>query len=180
MVVNCEDVWREISNYLEGDVEPGLRLALEEHIRGCERCAAVLDGTRNVIQLYGDERMLEVPLGFSRRLQDRLEENLPRGRRRFLGWMVAAAAASLVAGVIEVARASKFSRPELRSEQAQPGNKVPPDMQVVISKDGRIFHRSGCPFIHDKTRVETMTARDAMREGYAPCVRCMKEYLSNG
>lgn len=180
MVVTCEDVWREISNYLEGDVEPSLRLALEEHVRGCTRCAAVLDGTRNVIQLYGDERMLEVPLGFSRRLQDRLEENMPRSRRRFLGWIVAATGASLVAAVIEVARASIFSRPELRSEHARPGNGVPLDMQVVVSKDGKIFHRSGCPFIHDKAHVETMTAREAMHEGYAPCVRCMKQYLSNG
>jgi Putative zinc-finger len=179
MVVNCEDVWREISNYLEGDVEPSLRLALEEHIRGCKRCAAVLEGTRNVIQLYGDERMLEAPLGFGRRLQDRLEENMPRSRRRFLGWIVAAAGASLVAGVIEVARASIFSRPELRSEHAQQGDGVPPDMQVVVSKDGKIFHRQGCPFIHEKAHVETMTAREAMQEGYAPCVRCMKQYLSN-
>jgi hypothetical protein len=180
MVANCEDVWREISNYLDGDVEPSLRLALEEHIRGCKHCTAVLDGTRNVVQLFGDERMLEVPLGFSRRLQDRLEENMPRSRRNFLGWMVTAGAASLVAGVIAVARASIFSRPELRSEHAQPGNRVPLDMQVVVSRDGKIFHRSGCPFIHDKAHVETITAREAMREGYAPCVRCMKEYLSNG
>src|SRR5208337_2457719 len=62
MVVNCEEVWREVSNYLDGEVEPGLRAAMEEHVRGCKRCTAVLDGTRNVIQLYGDERMLEVPL----------------------------------------------------------------------------------------------------------------------
>jgi hypothetical protein len=178
MVVNCEDVWREISNYLEGDVEPNLRLALEEHFRGCKRCAAVLDGTRNVIELYGDERMHEVPLGFGRRLQHRLEENMPRSRRSFLGWIVVGAAASLVAGVIEVARAAMFSRPDLRSELARPGKGVPPDMQVVVSKDGKVFHRSGCPFILDKAHVETMTAHEAMREGYAPCVRCMKEYLS--
>jgi hypothetical protein len=180
MVVKCEDIWREISNYLEGELEPGLRLAMEEHIRGCKHCAAVLGGMRNVIQLYGDERMLEVPLGFSRRLQHRLDENLPRSRRNFLGWIVATAAAGLVAGVIEVARGSIFSHPELRSEHAQPGNRVPPDMQVLVSKDGKIFHRQGCPFIHDKAHVETMTAREAMREGYAPCVRCMKQYLSNG
>jgi hypothetical protein len=178
MVVNCEEVWREISNYLEGDIEPGLRLAMEEHIRGCQRCTAVLDGTRNVVQLYGDERMLEVPLGFSQRLQHRLDENMPRSRRGFLGWMVAAAAAVLVAGGIEVGRS--FSRPELRSEHAKPGAGVPPEMMVVVSTDGKIFHRSGCPFIHDKAHVQTLTAREAMREGYAPCVRCMKQYLIVG
>ena len=130
MVVSCEEVWREISNYLEDEVDPSLRAAMEEHLRGCKRCTAVLDGTRNVVQLYGDERMFEVPLGFSHRLQRRLEENMPGSRRSFLGWMVAAAAAVLVAGSFEVARSSVFSHPELRSEHAQPGTGVPPDMMV--------------------------------------------------
>lgn len=80
---------------------------MEEHIRGCQRCTAVLEGTRNVVQLYGDERMLEVPLGFSNRLQRRLDENVHRSRRSFLGWMVAAAATIVVIGGFEVARSSR-------------------------------------------------------------------------
>lgn len=178
MVVSCEEVWREISNYLEGEVDPTLRSAMEEHFRGCKRCTAVLDGTRNVIQLYGDERMFDLPLGFSHRLHRRLEENLVPARRTFLGWMVAAAAAVLVAGSFEVARSSVSSHPELRSEHSQPGSGVPPDMMVVVATDGKTFHVSGCPFIHDKDRLRTITAREAMQEGYAPCVRCMKKYLN--
>ena len=178
MVVSCEEVWREISNYLEGDVDPSLRAAMEEHVRGCKRCTAVLDGTRNVIQLYGDERMFEVPLGFSHRLHRRLEENMAGARRSFLGWMVAAAAGILVGGSFELARSSVFSHPELRSEHAQPGSGVPPDMMVVVAADGKTFHVSGCPFIHDKAKLRTIAAREAMREGYTPCVRCMRKYLS--
>jgi anti-sigma factor RsiW len=178
MVVKCEEVWREISNYLDREIEPGLRLAMEEHIRGCQHCAAVLDGTQNVVQLYGDERMMEVPLGFSQRLQHRLDEKVFPTRRGFLGWMVAAAAALLIAGGIELRRAP--SRLDVRSQQAQPGAGIPPDMVVVVSTDGKLFHRSGCPFIHDKAHIQTLTAREAIREGYAPCVRCMKQYLSAG
>jgi len=178
MVANCEQVWREISNYFEDNLDPSLRAAMEEHIRGCKRCAAVLDGTRNIVQLYGDERMVEVPLGFSHRLHQRLQENMPGNRRGFLGWMVAAAAAVLVAGSFELARSSVFSHPELRSEHARPGNGAPPDMMVVVSTDGKTFHVAGCPFIHDKARVQTIAAREALREGYAPCVRCMKKYLN--
>ena len=48
---------------------------------------------------------------------------------------------------------------------------------VVVAADGKTFHVAGCPFIHDKTRLRTIAAREAMREGYAPCVRCMKKYL---
>jgi len=178
MVVNCEQVWHEISNYLEGDLEPSLRNALEEHFHSCKRCTAVLDGTRNVVELYGDERMVEVPLGFSHRLQRRLEENMASGRRGFLGWLVAAAAAVLIAGSFELARSSVFSRPSQRSEQAQPGTGVPPDMMVVVAVDGKTFHVSGCGFIHDKAHLRIMAAREAMREGYTPCVRCMKKYLT--
>ncbi len=178
MVVNCEEVWREVSNYLDGEVEPGLRAAMEEHVRGCKQCAAVLDGTRNVIQLYGDERMLEVPLGFSRRLERRLEENMSGSRRSFFGWMVAVAAAVLVAGAFEVARSLGSNQPELRSEHAQPAVGIPADMMVVVAEDGKTFHVAGCTFIHDKARLQTISAREAMREGYAPCVRCMKKYLT--
>jgi len=177
MVVNCEEVWREVSNYLDGEVEPDLRVAIQEHIRGCKHCTAVVEGTRNVIQLYGDERMLEVPFGFSQRLHRKLDQNMPASRRSFLGWMVAGAAACLVAGTIEVARSSTFRGPELRSEHAQPGNRVPPDMMVIVSEDGKLFHVAGCGFIHEKNKLRTITAAEASREGYSPCTRCMKKYL---
>jgi len=92
--------------------------------------------------------------------------------------MVAAAAATLVAGSFEVARSSAFSHPELRSDHAQPGSGVPPEMMVVVATDGKTFHVPGCPFIHDTSRLRTIAAQEAMREGYAPCVRCMKKYLN--
>jgi hypothetical protein len=180
MVVGCEDVWREVSNYLDGEVEPELRAAIEEHVRGCVRCTAVVDGTRNVIQIYGDERMVEVPLGFSRRLHQRLEGNVSGTRRSFLGWLVAAAAGVLVAGAFEAGRSSGFGAPQLRSEHARASGHVPPDMLVIVAGDGKTFHVAGCPFIHDKRDLRTITAREAEQRGYAPCVRCMKKYLDPG
>ena len=178
MVVNCEEVWREVSNYLDGEVEPTLRTAIEDHIRGCTRCAAVLDGTRNVIQLYGDDRMLEVPLGYSQRLHRRLDENMPSNRRSFLGWMVAAAAACLIFGTFEVTRGTFFRDSQLRSQLAEPGNGVPPDMLVVVSENGKLFHLAGCEYIHEKNKLRTVTAAEATHEGYAPCVRCLRKYLT--
>jgi len=177
MVVRCEDVWREVSNYLDGEVDSALRAAIEEHVRGCKRCGAVVEGTRNVIQIYGDERMVTVPLGFSRRLHQRLEGNIPSSRRSFLGWMVAAAAAVLVAGGFEVARSSVLRRPGLRSEHARSSAHIPPDMMVVVAESGKTFHVAGCPFIHDKSNLRTISVREAEKQGYAPCVRCLKQYL---
>jgi hypothetical protein len=50
-------------------------------------------------------------------------------------------------------------------------------MMVVVAEDGKTFHVAGCRFIHDKAKLRTITAGQALREGYMPCVRCMKKYL---
>ena len=132
MVVSCEEVWREISNYLEGELDPNLRAAMAEHLRECKHCTAVLDGTRNVVQLYGDERMFEVPAGFSGRLHRKLESAMPRPRGGAFGWMVAFAAAAVLLISFEVGSSSAFTRLQLRSEHAQPAaTPIPPDMMAL-------------------------------------------------
>ena len=73
--ISCEEVWREVSNYLEGDLYPGLRRRMEEHFLACKNCSAVLEGTRNIVRLVGDGKSFEVPAGFSRRLQARLAQS---------------------------------------------------------------------------------------------------------
>jgi anti-sigma factor (TIGR02949 family) len=71
--IPCEHVWREISNYLDGEVAPELRAQMEHHFRGCHRCRAVLDGTRNVVALVGDEQTFAVPPGLGERIYSRLQ-----------------------------------------------------------------------------------------------------------
>ena len=178
MVVNCETVWREISNYVEGEVAADLRAPMDQHFRECRKCTAVLEGMRNVVQLYGDERMVEVPLGFGHRLHRRLDEKLYPTRRRFFGWMVAATASAVVVGGFEAARSLSPRFLDLRSPHSQPGTAMPPNMSVLVYPDGKTFHRAGCPFILDKKNLKTITAAEAEREGYTPCVRCMKQYLT--
>src|ERR1017187_7407549 len=177
--VNCEQVWHEISNYLEGEVDSALRLAMDEHFRTCQRCSSVLEGTRNVIQLYGDERMIEAPAGFGRRLEKRLAQNARVSATRWStwsAWLVPVAALLLFAGGLHVANSLTVT-PELKSEHAQPGQGIPPDMQVVVTADAKVFHVAGCGVIHNKETERTLTAKEAMQQGYVPCLRCMREYL---
>jgi anti-sigma factor RsiW len=77
--ISCEEVWLEISNYLEGEISAETRARMEEHFKGCKHCTAVLDGTRNVVQLVGDARAFEVPAGFSNRLYRKLNRRLSKG-----------------------------------------------------------------------------------------------------
>jgi anti-sigma factor RsiW len=78
MVVNCHEVWREISNYIDDDLDPSLRAEIEAHLAQCRHCAALLDSTRNIIVLIADERTFELPAGFSDRLRARLLEEIGR------------------------------------------------------------------------------------------------------
>ena len=180
MVVNCEHVWREISNYLEGDVDPTLKAAMEEHFKECKNCTSVLEGMRNIVAVYGDERLLDVPLGFGSRLQRKLEENLPGRRGGVLGLVLAFAATLLIVGAVSLGNSMASSTPELLSEHADPAkNSTPANLLVVVAQGGKVFHRGkNCPFIVDKAHLRTLTAGEAMHEGYAPCVRCMREYMA--
>jgi hypothetical protein len=177
--VNCEQVWREISNYIEGEVDAALRSAMDEHFRTCRRCTSVLEGTRNVIRLYSDERMIEVPAGYSRRLEKRLTQSARETSGRWStwsAWMVPVAALVLIAGGLRLANSLTVPR-AIQSPMAQLGHDIPPDMQVVVSDGAKIFHVAGCDFIHNKDKERTLTAGEAMREGYVPCLRCMRKYL---
>jgi predicted anti-sigma-YlaC factor YlaD len=71
--ISCLDVWREISNYIDEIVSPELRTRIEEHLKVCEHCTAIYDGTRNVVKLVADGSTYELPAGFSDRLRQRLE-----------------------------------------------------------------------------------------------------------
>ena len=178
--VNCEQVWLEISNYLDGEVDSGLRSAMDEHFRTCQRCASVLEGTRNVIQLYGDERMIDVPAGYGRRLENRLAQNVRVGGTRWStwsAWLVPVAALALIAGGLRLANSATVS-PELKSVHAQPGRGIPPDMQVIVTADAKVFHVAGCGVIHNKETARTITAKEAIAQGYVPCLRCMRKYLN--
>ena len=70
--IDCYQVRRELSDYLEGDLTPQLRLRIEEHLQTCDHCRAVYDGLRNIVRLLGDEEAIELPEGFSQRLYKRL------------------------------------------------------------------------------------------------------------
>ena len=72
--ISCVEVWRELSNYIDGAVDPDLRRRMEEHFKSCGHCTAVLDGMRNVVRLVGDDRVFDLPAGFSDRLKQRLKE----------------------------------------------------------------------------------------------------------
>ena len=76
MRIDCKHVWQHISGYIDGEVDAELRAEIDRHLETCEICSAVLDSTRNVVVLMADDRVFELPAGFSGRLHERLEREL--------------------------------------------------------------------------------------------------------
>jgi Putative zinc-finger len=79
--IDCEEVWRQISNYLDNEVDPDLRATMSSHFKECAHCSAVLDGARNVVKLVGDGRAFEIPAGASQRLYKKLNDHLESRQR---------------------------------------------------------------------------------------------------
>ena len=79
--IECAEVWRQISNYLDDEVDQGLRATMSSHFKECDHCSAVLDGTRNVVKLVGDGRAFEIPSRANERFYKRLNDHLAVHKR---------------------------------------------------------------------------------------------------
>ena len=73
-MVNCNDCLKQISSYLDGEIDAELKRALEEHLCGCRHCEVVFDSTRKTIELYCDGKLFQLPVA----TRDRLHQALRR------------------------------------------------------------------------------------------------------
>ena len=76
MVLECKHVWEYISGYLDDSLDLETRETVQRHLDHCEICSAILDSTRNILILTADERVFEIPIGFSERLHARLDREI--------------------------------------------------------------------------------------------------------
>ena len=74
--LKCEEVVREVSNFVDGELEPLLRDRMEEHFATCKRCTSLLAGVRNISRLVRNAQSFPLPQGFSVSLRRRIEEHL--------------------------------------------------------------------------------------------------------
>jgi anti-sigma factor RsiW len=79
VVIECKHVWDYISGYLDDTLPPETRELVQKHLDHCEICSAILDSTRNILILTADDRVFELPIGFSKRLHARLDQELSSG-----------------------------------------------------------------------------------------------------
>jgi len=74
--LNCKGVIREISNYIDGDLDLAMKQELERHLEHCEDCKMVVDQTRLTVEVFCDSQPVELPGDVKSRLHDALRRKL--------------------------------------------------------------------------------------------------------
>ena len=74
--MNCDAVIREISNYLDGDLDVETKQELEKHLDHCEDCTMVVNQTRMTVDIFCDSEPVELPAEVRSRLHDALRRKI--------------------------------------------------------------------------------------------------------
>ncbi len=70
--MKCEELLKQLNEYVDGTVDPGLCAEFERHMAGCNPCQVVVDNIRKTITLYRAGVPYELPLEFRERLHQAL------------------------------------------------------------------------------------------------------------
>jgi len=74
--LNCTGCIREISSYIDGELEASIRIELEEHLRECEGCAIVVRQTQLTVQIFCDDKPIDLPTDVRSRLHAKLKQKI--------------------------------------------------------------------------------------------------------
>jgi anti-sigma factor RsiW len=72
--MKCEELLAALNEYVDGEIDPGICEAFEEHLKGCNPCQIVVDNIRQTITLYKEGEPYELPQEFHRQLCSKLRE----------------------------------------------------------------------------------------------------------
>jgi predicted anti-sigma-YlaC factor YlaD len=78
--VNCRNIVKELSNYLDEALDSSLKASIEKHLEHCEDCKVVVDTTKQTIQIYCNSEPAPLPEDTRQRLRDALKKRLHSAR----------------------------------------------------------------------------------------------------
>jgi anti-sigma factor RsiW len=74
--LNCEGVIRELSSYLDGELDPAVQKELERHLGDCGECALIVDQTKKTVQFFCNSEPVELPAEVRSRLREALRRKI--------------------------------------------------------------------------------------------------------
>ena len=71
---HCDDLIQNLSDYIDGELEPELCSELEKHLAGCKNCRLMVDSLKMTVKLCKDGRCEDLPPGLNAKLSQKLAE----------------------------------------------------------------------------------------------------------
>lgn len=130
-----------LSAYLDGELEPAERTAIEEHLRSCVACAGLLEDLRRLDAAAAEELPPPVPADLAGRISKRLAPQrvveMPRRRwtlKQWVGPIPLAAAATLAA--VAVLATVRMLGPQALREAVPPVSVADEELRPVLRDKG--------------------------------------------
>ena len=79
--MNCKKVILELTSYLDGALDSGMRIELEQHLARCTDCRVVVDTPRKTIQIFCGSEPVPLPQDVRQRLHTALLERFRRNSK---------------------------------------------------------------------------------------------------
>ncbi len=79
-LVTCDKFLDEMSEFLDENVQGGLRQELEDHVAQCPNCWVMLDTTKKTLKIYKGLELEPLSDSLKSRLMAAVEQKLATGR----------------------------------------------------------------------------------------------------
>jgi anti-sigma factor RsiW len=130
--MNCRGVSRRLSTYIDGDLSPGIKQSVEEHLQSCRSCRRKLAELKAIVMAARSMPSLEVSSGFKERVLAAVHEGqesllrLGPVRLRFAlagaAFVTAAALVFFVAGPQSSSVTAPGSGEKIQADSQQPAD----------------------------------------------------------
>jgi len=75
-MISCNEVLAELSDYLDDQLTPEFRRALEAHLSHCRTCQVVYDSLHKSLRLVTETRSFDLPEGIAERILAKIRAKL--------------------------------------------------------------------------------------------------------
>ena len=75
-MISCNEVLAELSDYLDDDLTPEFRKALEAHLSHCRTCEVIYDSMNKSLRLVTESSSFELPEGITQGVMAKIRAKL--------------------------------------------------------------------------------------------------------
>ncbi|HEX9723927.1 MAG TPA: zf-HC2 domain-containing protein [Vicinamibacteria bacterium] len=75
-MISCNEVLAELSDYLDNDLTPEFRKALEAHLSHCRTCQVIYDSMHKSLRLVTESSTFELPEGITQGIMTKIRARL--------------------------------------------------------------------------------------------------------